>query len=160
MKKQKNNRTLGKEIATCWHTARNCLDFNIGKQVMFIQTGTAGKNKFNIVICSIGQDDDEEHVVFQHTIHLTPEEYDVAVLCCSEDWMYVDSVPGLIAKRVAKDLFSTLLMNLGALTTDELDDRHRAEWKAYTLYLLHERMAGRPVSAYLPGFEETESDNV
>ena len=149
----RKNKTVGEPFVGSYPGYGN-VEFYIGTQRMNIFAGPGEKNNFSIHILSYGGEDGcDETVVFDYTIALTDKEYAAAMDSTFEDGIFVDNVDSLVAKRVAKDIFSTLLLTMGNPDGEPLEDRHRVEWKCYALYLIHERMAGRPIASYEPGFE-------
>lgn len=162
MKAKEDNRTVGEEIVSCF-AYTNSVHFSIGKQQFTIYSGTTDNQKYELIFYSYNTEEpDDENVLFDYSFELTPEEWNAAIESTLEDWMFTENVDSLIVKRVAKDIFSTLLVQLGTGIEKNFEDRLRAEWKAYALYLIRERLAGRLIASYLPGFEpkkETESSN-
>lgn len=141
-------------IASCYRGS-NEVEFYIGSECINIIAGPGEKDCYEITMMRT-TDQNGEEVFFSYQFPLTKEEFDAAWYHSMEDFMFVDEIDSLVAKRVARDLFSFLLMSLGTESNsggDDMDDRYMKEWESYCKYLLHERMEGRTIAAYHPGFE-------
>ena len=97
-----------------------------------------------------------EEVFFSFQFPLTAEEFDAAWYHSMEDFMFVDDIDSLVVKRVTRDILTFFLMSLGKGYYDEwndMDNSYKKEWEAYAKYLIHERMEGRTIAGYHPGYE-------
>ena len=66
--------------------------------------------------------------------------------------IFVHNIDGLMAIRVARDIFSYLLISLGNTGYNEcMKERCTSEWCDYLHYLIKERMDGRAISPIIIG---------
>ena len=115
------------------------------------------ENEYEISFQKRYEDGEEE--IFALKFKLTDEEYDAAMDSSIEDWMFVENVDGMVSKRVAKDIFSKMLKSLNKpLGYEKITRKYYKEWEEYAKYLIHERMEGRTIAPYEPGFEPTEEN--
>lgn len=144
-------------VADCAHGGNN-VEFMIGNQCMNIYAGPGEDLSFEIFfITYFRKTEDEaedEYEVFNLEFPLAKDEFDAAIDSSMEDFIFKENVDSLVAQRVAKDVFSSLLagvlMGEGSISSD---DKIVREWEAYAKYLIHERMAGRTIAEYESGFE-------
>ena len=143
-----------KFIASCYRGGNN-VEFYIGSECISISAEPGEKDCYEITIMRISDDHGEE-VILSFQFLLTEEEFDAAWYHSLEDFMFVDDIDSLVAKRVARDLFSFLLMSLGTDSNSggyDMEYRYKKEWEDYFKYLLHERMEDRTIAEYHAGFE-------
>lgn len=141
-------------ISSCYR-GNNNVELYIGAECLSISAQPGEKNSYEVTVLRISEEHGEE-VVLSFQFLLTKEEFDAAWEYSMEDFMFVDNIDSLVAKRVARDLFTFLLMSLGTDSSSggcEMEQRYIKEWEDYFKYLLHERMEGRTIADYHAGFE-------
>lgn len=103
--------------------------------------------------------DDGEETIFMYRFVLTEEEFKAALDSSYEDWMFVEDVDSLVSKRAARDIFKHMIKathkQYGHV---EIDKELCEKWEKYAKYLIHERMEGRTIAAYHPGFEPEDNN--
>lgn len=124
-------------------------DFHIGAECFRIYARVGDEYSYDITITREDEEDDEVeeyiNVLFEHQFPLTEKEWEEACWHSLHDFMlFDDTLEELVCKRVAKDLFSFLMLALerGEEFEDTImDDSYLKEWENYYKSLLHERMA-------------------
>ena len=140
-------------IATCGE-GFGYIEFYIGSARFAISMEVAEDNQAEIYFIQYYKDGDEEveNVVFQHFVKLTKEEYMTLMDNVYEGIEFKEDISSLVSKRIARDIFSFMLMNISNRSDGELDPFHLIEWENYLKYLIHEVMDGRLISEYVPGY--------
>lgn len=136
--------------------------FDIGAEI-------GERPNFELSILQCAEEDDEgcnfiERIVYQHDIKLSDEEYDAAQEFSYEDIEFEARIDGLMSARMAKDIFKYCLTQIektlfysNILKGSSLDStKYEKKWDKYFKYLLHERMEGRTIAPYIPGYEPKE----
>lgn len=133
----------------------NYLQLYLGSDSIEVCAGPGESNCYEITLMRTSEESGEE-VFFSFQFPLTAEEFDAAWYHSMEDFMFVDDIDSLVVKRVTRDILTFFLMSLGKGYYDEwndMDNSYKKEWEAYAKYLIHERMEGRTIAGYHPGYE-------
>lgn len=130
----------------------DAIKFSIGREVFELKaepSGPPGDSQYEIVFSRFSdRESEEKSPLFTIKYELTHEEYKAAINSSLNDRsVYVHNIDGLMSIRVAKDIFSYLMVSLGNTEFNEaMSAEYIEEWKNYLIYLIHERMDGRAIA--------------
>ena len=146
----KNNK-MPISLVDCQYVG-DAIKFSIGREVFELRSepsGPPGESHYEIVFSRYSDNEyGKKTTLFSVKYELTPEEYKTAIDSSINDRsVFVHNIDGLMSIRVAKDLFSYLMISLGNTEFNEAMKMECInEWHNYLVYLIHERMDGRPIA--------------
>lgn len=138
-------------IVDCQYVG-DAIKFSIGTEVFELRSEPSVNSTYEVVLSKNADDESKgRKQLFSVLFDLSSEEYRIAVSSSVNDRsIFVHNIDGLMSLRVARDIFSYLLVSLGNTEYNEsMRDRCTTEWCDYLHYLIHERMDGLAISPYI-----------
>ena len=139
-------------LSPCFADCQNIGDsikFSLGSEIFEIKAEPSTDTRYEITLLK-QVNEDNNIVLFSTSFDLTPLEYNAAIASSLNDSeIFRDNIDGLMSQRVARDLFTYMLVSVSVKDFNErMKDRYIEEWKDYLFFLIHERMEGRSISLY------------